>query len=186
MARINLLPWREKRRTQRQREFGVMVIAGLVAAVLGVLYWHIFNQGQIDHQQARNRYLEAEIAKVDEQIKEISNLEKTRAKLIARMQVIQNLQVSRPQIVRLFDELVNTLPAGTHLTRVTQSNTSVSLAGRAQSNARVSAYMRNIEASHWLEAPALRVIEQTDRGGGDGATFQLDLRQTPAKGGSRK
>ena len=179
MARINLLPWREKLRKQRQRDFGLMTLVALVVTVIGMGYWHWFNQSLIDHQNDRNRFMEKEIAKVDKEIREIRELEQTRQKLIARMKVIEDLQVSRPQIVHLFDEMVTVVPDGAYLTQATQQGRNLVLQGRAQSNARVSTYMRNIEASPWLNNPKLGIIENKDqdREAAAGSTFQLDLKQ---------
>ncbi len=183
MARINLLPWREKLRKQRQRDFGLMALAALVVTLLGMGYWHWFNQSLIDNQHARNRFLEREIAKVDKQITEIRELEQTRQRLIARMKVIEDLQISRPQIVHLFDEMVTVTPDGTYLTEASQQGGNLVLLGRAQSNARVSAYMRNVEASPWLGDPRLRVIENkdNDRDVATGSTFKLELKQVVPK-----
>ncbi len=188
MARINLLPWREKLRKQRRREFGVMVLGALVLTLAGLGYWHWYNQGLIDNQRDRNRFLEKEIAQVDKEIREIKDLEKTRQKLIARMKVIEDLQVSRPQVVHLFDELVTVVPDGAYLSKATQRGRNLVLNGRAQSNARVSTYMRNIEASVWLSDPKLRIIEHKDqdRAAAAGSTFQLDLVQIVPKEESAK
>lgn len=183
MARINLLPWREKLRKQRRRDFGLMVLGALILTFAGLGYSHWFNQGMIDHQNQRNRYLEQEIAAMDKAIKEIEELDRTRTKLIARMKVIEDLQVSRPQIVHLFDELVTVVPDGAYLTKAVQAGKKLVLDGRAQSNARVSTYMRNIEASPWLNDPKLKIIEQKeqDRENAAGSTFQLDLVQVVPK-----
>jgi len=185
MAHINLLPWREKLRKQRQRDFGLLALGALLVTVLGMGYWgFVYVQGMVDHQGDRNRFLENEIALVDKQIVEIKELENTRQKLIARMKVIENLQVSRPQIVHMFDELVTVLPDGAYLTSLAQTQRSLSLNGRAQSNARVSAYMRNIESSPWLSAPKLKIIESKGKDKSDavGSTFQLGLTQVVPKG----
>jgi len=189
MANINLLPWREKLRKQRQRDFGLLALGALLVTVLGVGYWGFFYvQGMVDHQRDRNRFIENEIARVDKQIVEIKELERTRQKLIARMKVIENLQISRPQIVHLFDELVTVLPDGAYLTSLAQSRRSLALNGRAQSNARVSAYMRNIESSPWLSAPKLKIIESKGKGkaAAAGSTFQLGLKQVVPKGGTAR
>ena len=159
MARINLLPWREQLRKERQKQFLVMLgsVIGVAAAL--VVYAHFHVSGMIDNQNARNRYLEQELKTLDKQLEEIKELESTKASLLARMNIIQQLQRSRPQVVHLFDELVTTLPEGVYITDVKQSGNALVVNGIAQSNARVSAYMRNIEASEWLTNPRLDVIE---------------------------
>lgn len=184
MAHINLLPWREKLRKQRQREFGLMIVGALILTVLGMGYWHLYVQGLIDHQGDRNRFLEGEIAKVDKEIREIRDLERTRQKLISRMKVIEDLQVSRPQIVHLFDELVTVVPDGAFLNSLVQRDRNLVLKGRAQSNARVSTYMRNIEASPWMNAPKLRIIEnkEADQADSKDSNFELALVQVVPKG----
>ena len=143
MARINLLPWRENLRKKRQRDFGVAAFLSvlLVAVACGGVHFYVNNL--IDNQVKRNKFLEKEIAAMDRKIKEIKELEKTKAKLIARMNVIQDLQSSRPLVVHLIDEMVNTIPEGAFLTKLRQKGSKLSLQGRAQSNARVSAPSSN-------------------------------------------
>lgn len=177
MARINLLPWRETQRKRQARDFGVMVIIAVVVTLLGMGYWHWYVQEEIAYQHKRNKFLESEIAAVDKKIKEIKELEKVRAGLIARMSVIQDLQISRPQVVHLFDEVVETLPEGAYLTEMSQRGSDVRFDGRAQSNARVSAYMRGIDASAWIGGANLKVIATKD-GAGEGLNkFQLTAKQ---------
>ena len=184
MAHINLLPWRETLRAQRKRDFGILMIMFILLSGAGLWGWYQYNEGLIDHQKQRNRYLEAEISKVDEQIKEIKDLEKTRNQLISRMKVVADLQSSRPQIVHLFDELVTILPNGVYLTSVSQKGQGVSVIGKSDSNARVSAYMRAVEASPWLHAPSLKIIEQKDKEKADARglnTFSLSMSQVVPK-----
>jgi type IV pilus assembly protein PilN len=182
MARINLLPWRENLRKQRQREFGLAAVGALVITLLLGLLVHLRVEMMIDHQKSRNDYLKKEIAEMDRKIQEIKELEKTKARLLARMNVIQTLQGSRPEIVHLFDELVNTIPDGAFLTKVTQKSKGVTLDGRAQSNARVSAYMRNVDASEWIGDPNLQVIETKRKTGTGFSHFTLSIVQTKKKG----
>jgi len=177
MARINLLPWREAARKRKQRDFGVMLVAGLVIAVAACIFIHIHVEGMINYQKQRNSYLEMEIAKLDKMIAEIKDLEKTKANLIARMNIIQQLQLSRPEIVHLIDELVSTLPEGVYLTKITQRDRIIDLEGRAQSNARVSAYMRNIDNSEWIGDANLKLIEQKNKSDTGFARFQLAAKQ---------
>lgn len=177
MARINLLPWREAERKRRERDFLSMLVGGLVLALLVSFYVHMYVEGLIDDQNERNQFLKHEIAQLNRKIRKIRDLEKTKANLIARMNVIQQLQESRPQIVHLFDELVNTIPEGVYLTKVSQRGRRLRLEGRAQSNARVSAYMRNIDASSWLGRTKLGVIEQKGKGSSEYSEFVLTAHQ---------
>jgi type IV pilus assembly protein PilN len=128
-------------------------------------------------QETRNQFLETQIRLLDRQIKEIKNLEKTKANLLARMHVIQQLQQSRPEVVHLFDELVKSIPEGVYLTKASQSGRAIVVEGQAQSNARVSAFMRNIEASDWISNPRLLLIEQKDNKKRGLSRFQLRFDQ---------
>ena len=178
MARINLLPWREARRKEQQRAFvSVTAFSAALTAVL-VGFVHIHVNGLIEYQERRNQYLENEIKILDDKIKEIKKLESTKKALLERMNVIESLQATRPGVVHLFDELVNTLPDGTYLTSVTQKGESLSISGKAESNARVSAYMRNIDASDWMTRSALKVIETKEAGAVRISNFGLGARQS--------
>ncbi len=178
MARINLLPWRETRRREQQKEF--FTLLGLAAALCAavVLLTHFEINGRIGHQERRNMYLTNEIKILDDKIKEIKKLDSTRQALIERMEIIQNLQATRPGVVHLFDELVNTLPEGVHLTNLKQTGNKLQIAGKAESNARVSSYMRNIEESEWLVSPSLGVIETKDTELARISDFSLQATQT--------
>ncbi len=179
MAKINLLPWRETERKDKQQEFFVMLGAGAAIAALAVLLVHFQVENMIDGQERRNEFLKNEIVILDDKIKEIQKLDATRRALIDRMEVIQNLQATRPGIVHLFDEIVKTLPNSVHLTELAQSSENINISGRAESNARVSSYMRNIEESEWMTKPKLSFIEtdQTENGLRV-STFSLSLAQT--------
>ncbi|OWB47895.1 PilN domain-containing protein [Stenotrophomonas maltophilia] len=159
MARINLLPWRAERRKQRQREFYAMLgMAAIGGLLLSLLIWFYYDR-QVSGQMDRNAYLEAEIEKVKEQNKEIDRLDAQKDRLLARKKVIEELQAKRSQMVHLFDALVRTIPDGVVLTALQQEGDMLTLEGRTQSNARVSAYMRNLETSGWMTNPELSIIQ---------------------------
>ncbi len=162
MANINLLPWREELRQKRQRDFAIVVATALALTGLIVGGWYSFNTGLIENQTARNAYLDKEIKILDSKIKEIKDIEKDKENLIARMEVIQRLQTSRPLIVHLFDELIKVLPDGVMIDSMKQTDDSIIVEGYAQSNARVSALMRNIEQSQWLGDERLVGIDFID------------------------
>jgi type IV pilus assembly protein PilN len=183
VARINLLPWREAERKRRQREFLAMAAACATATLVIGLAIHMQIGHLIDGQQARNDFLRREISEINRQIREIQELEQTKANLLTRMDVIQQLQQSRPREVRLFDELLSAVPQSVVLTRIEQRGTEVIIEGRAQSNARVSALMRNIEASPWIGDPRLLLIEHRDKTGTGLSHFRMQLHQeTPSEG----
>lgn len=177
MARINLLPWREELRKEQTRQFLTMMglCAGLTAVI--VLGIHMMIGGQIAHQDDRNRLLQREIDQLDIALKEIKDLEETKDKLLSRMEVIQSLQQRRPQIVHLFDEFVRTVPEGIFLTEIKQAGNSLTIKGVAESNGRVSNYMRNIDASDWMATPKLTVIE-TDKDTLRSSKFELQTSQS--------
>jgi type IV pilus assembly protein PilO len=159
MVRINLLPHREQKRHARQRQFVSMAIGLAVLAIVVVGLVHVVIAASIDNQGSRNKLLQEEIAKLDEQIKEIDKLREQTQALLARKQIVETLQANRTEAVHLLDQLVRQLPDGLYLKSVKQTGGRVTLVGYAQSNARVSTLMRNIESSPWLTLPELVEIK---------------------------
>ena len=189
-GKINLLPHREERRKRARVHFGVM---GGMTALLGVVIvgagWLVLSQ-RISAQEDRNKFLKTEIAKLDKEIDEIKEVKDKIAALLARKQVIETLQTDRVQTVYLLDELVRQMPEGVFLKSVRQRGSGVELVGYAQSNARVSTLMRNIESSPWLSRPNLVEIKAVNLGKMRISEFNLSLqlkRPTPeaAKDGAK-
>ena len=175
---INLLPWREERRKQRQHEFIAML--AFAALLAGLIFW-LWKFSRIS-----TKHIQGEIAKLDTQIKEINELQRRRDQLVARMKVIQELQGNRPTIVYVFDQLVRTLPEGVYYTLVERTGDSYRIEGVAESNNRISRLMRNLAASDWFVEPNLlnvNALDESERGGADGAdsaqanTFALTVKQ---------
>lgn len=181
-VRINLLDWRAERRAKRQKQFmSMLVLAGIATALLVGLVFTYFN-GRIEHQKARNNFLRAEIQQIEKQIKEIEELEKVKQDLLARMQVIERLQQSRAKMVHFFDELVSTLPEGVTLKALVQKGDEVTFEGEAESNGRVSAYMKNLDASDWFDNPRLIVIKTSSaKSGGRNSNFTLKVQHVSPK-----
>ncbi|MGQ0697193.1 MAG: PilN domain-containing protein [Panacagrimonas sp.] len=176
MTRINLLDWRARRRELHRQRFIAMLAAGVVAAaaVFGIAVV-LMNQA-IDTQQRRNDFLRQQLADVDLKIKEIQELEKVKSNLLARMQVIEQLQASRSATVHFFDEVVNTLPDGVTLTLIKQTGAAVTIEGAAESNGRVSTYMKNLEASIWFDDPKLVVIKTSEADSQRRSDFTLQVK----------
>jgi type IV pilus assembly protein PilN len=163
MAKINLLPWREELRKQKQKNFltemALSVLVGFI--ILGLV--HSYIEGLKTYQEQRNQMLQNEIALLDKKIVEIKDIEEKKSKLLAKIDLIQKLQESRPEIVHLFEEIPRITPDGVFLTKFTQTGSELVFEGKSQSNARISAFMRAIEASFWLQTPTLNVIKSSDK-----------------------
>jgi type IV pilus assembly protein PilN len=154
-VRVNLLPHRAQKRRARQRQFVSLAVSLVVLALAAVALVHGVLAAQIEDQKSRNTLLKGEIAKLDEQIKQIDQLRDQIQAVIARKQVVETLQANRSEAVHLIDQIVRQLPDGVYLRSVKQVGGKVTVIGYAQSNARVSTLMRNIESSPWLERPEL-------------------------------
>jgi len=181
MARINLLPWREWERERRKREFLVNLAGVLVLGVVIVLAGGWFLDGRIDNQNQRNAFLKQEISVLDQQIAEIAELRKTREELLARIRVILELQINRPIIVRVFDELVRTLPPGLHYSSLKKQGTLLTLDAQAESNNRISSLMRNLDASELFASPNLKSIKEdpdNEHYGPQASVFNLTFLET--------
>lgn len=178
MARINLLPWREELRKEKQREFAVAA-AGSAFVMAGIiLLVHLNINGLIENQTSRNSYLQGQIKEVEAKIKEIRELEKQKQQLIARMKVIEQLQTNRPEIVHVFEEIVKAVPEGLSIKSIKQAGGGLAIDGQAQSNARVSTFMRNLEASPWFTNPVLSVIQTQQQNTGQTRSFSMKVQQT--------
>ena len=159
MIRINLLPWREARRKAHNLQFYVLMgmVAGLAASI--ILLVHGYYATRLSTQTERNKFLTDENAKLDKEIEEIKKLKEEIQALLSRKQVIETLQADRAQTVYLLEQLVRQAPDGVYLKSIRQTGSKVNLSGYAQSNARVSTLMRNLEASPYLENPDLVEIK---------------------------
>lgn len=176
-TRINLLPWREIRRREQDRQLFSISIGTWILMGLVVFYAQWYMSDAIDHQTDRNNFVKSEIAKLEKQIAEIEELQKRKEALVARMEIIQQLQRDRTQIVHVFDDLVRKLPKGVYLTSLTKKKNALNLDGFAQSNARVSALMNNLDSSEWFANPSLDVINVTPQGGSRISKFSVKVRE---------
>ena len=177
MARINLRPWREELRADKQRQFIVMLFGAIVIGAGLAFLWQMQVQSQIEHQQSRNDYIRNAMEDLEQQIAEIEDLKERREELLSRMQVIQDLQGQRPVIVRAFDELVRTLPDGLFHNEIEKSGQNVSIVGMAESNSRISSLMRNFEESDWFSEPNLTNVSAADEQRAGFSRFNLSVKQ---------
>ncbi|MES1929748.1 Fimbrial assembly family protein [Salinisphaera dokdonensis CL-ES53] len=181
LVRINLLDWRAAARERKRKRFLTLLVLTALASVVvvGVIPMLYYNH-LIDVQESRNRYLESQIAIADRQLVEIRALQKTRDSLITRMRIIEELQQSRSGIVHYFDQLVATLPNGVYLNSLVQKGNTTTLNGVAESNARVSDYMVNLDDADWFADPRLIVIKSSESGPQRFADFTLTVKgETP-------
>ena len=178
MTRLNLLPWRQLRRKEQDRQLLSIGIGAAILMLLILFYVYLNVNSRIDQQNKRNQYLTTQINMLDAQIRDIRQLKKERQALIARMRVIQQLQADRTQIVHVFDSLARRLPQGIYLTKLVQNGTKITISGVAQSNERVSEFMRNLDASNWFGKPDLDVINVAVKGHARVSQFTLHVTET--------
>ncbi len=175
MIRINLLPHREAKRKASRQQF--YALSGLVSVLAAVIWFAGFTyiNAQIDRQSEKNAFLKKEIAGLDKQIEEINKLKEQTEALLARKQVIESLQANRSETVHLFNELARQLPTGVYLRSIKQDKQKITLIGHAQSNARVSALMHNLDKSPVFERPELVQIKAIQVGKRRMNEFNLNI-----------
>jgi type IV pilus assembly protein PilN len=183
VARVNLLPHRAERRQRAKKHFAILCGGTLVVGLLIIFAVHGYFAEQISNQEGRNQYLKSEIAKLDKEIAEINKLKDEIQALLARKQIIETLQADRAQTVHLLDELVKQMPEGVFLKSIQQKGMKVQLVGYAQSNARVSTLMRNVEGSRWLGDPELIEVKSAplDKRRVSEFTMFISLKRAPAE-----
>jgi len=182
MIRINLLPHRELARAARRRQFTAMLGVAVAAGVVAVLLGHSFIAAGQSTQEARNAYLQQEIAKLDVQIGEIKKIREQTQALLARKQVVETLQSNRTEVVHLFDQMIRLLPEGLYLKSFKQEGNVVTLSGYTQSSARVSTLMRNLDNSPWFDSTSLVEIKSATVNNQRANEFVLTFKQTPQQG----
>ena len=186
MPRINLLPWREQARRERQRKFNFAAGGMAIFSALVVAFVHIQIAGRIDTQERRNQFLKDTIADVEKRIQEIKDLKKEKEALLARMNIIQALQTSRPQVVHVFDELARAVPEDVYLISLNRKGNTLQIEGVADSNAGVSAFMRRLDASRWLTNPKLSVIDSSKREYPGASWFSLTVSEVNTAAGTEE
>jgi len=188
MIRINLLPHREeKRKARRQQFYSLLGMVTVLGALIVFLVYTVIS-GYVSTQESKNEFLKQKIAVLDKEIEQIKRLKEQTQALLARKQVIESLQRDRAEAVRLLSELVKQMPEGVYIRSLRQEGVKISLGGYAQSNARVSTLMRNIEASPWLEKPRLIEIKavQVDKRRLNEFNLEASLKRAPVEEGGKK
>lgn len=178
MIRINLLPHRELKRAARRRQFNIMLGIAVVASLLTVVLGHSLIAARQSGQEARNTYLEQEIAKLDEQIGEIKKIREQTQALLERKQVVETLQSNRTEVVHLFDQMIRLLPEGLYLKSFKQTGDMINISGYTQSSARVSTLMRSLEDSPLFEAANLVEIKAATVNNLRANEFVLSIKQS--------
>jgi type IV pilus assembly protein PilN len=178
MIRINLLPHRELARAARRRQFNFMLGIAVAAGVIIVLLGHLVIDARQSAQEARNAFLEQEIAKLDIQIGEIKKIREQTQALLERKQIVETLQANRTEVVHLVDQMIRLLPDGLYLKAFKQEGDTVTISGYTQSSARVSTLMRNLNDSVWFESAALVEIKAATVNNLRANEFVLTVKQT--------
>lgn len=177
MTHINLLPWRARLREERKREFIIILSAALGVTLVLMIIIHSIVETWFQNQEKRNAYLRQEILLLDTQISDLKDMQRQKEELLARMAIIQELQENRLLVVHLFDDLVRLLPEGVFLTSIKRDSQTITFQGRAQTNTRVSTFMRNLEGSKWYKQPVLQEIKTDEKLSAFSSIFSLQVQQ---------
>lgn len=173
MPDINLLPWREEQREERKRQFlSALVLVAILAGVIGFV-WNSLVVSRIDGQLDRNSLLEAQIKLLDSEANEIRSLKEEKAEMLDRMEVIKGLQINRPEIVKLYDQLVTSMPDGVYISDLEVSGSRLSMQGKAESNNRISALMRQLNQAEKFSDPNLAEVTADRELGSQGSQFTM-------------
>ena len=175
MTLINLLPWREKVRQQKKKEFLSILSLVCLLSLFSSYLWVSSVEGKINNQNSRNQLLKTEITQLQKQVKEIEELKKQRQDLCDRLEVIQNLQGTRPFIVHYFDEIVRAVPNNLFLTEIKREGELLALNGITESNNRVSELMRNLDKSDWYQKPNLKTVIANPAFGEQASRFEMSI-----------
>lgn len=176
MPDINLLPWREALREERKRQFTVVIAGVFILGLLVGYAWEVNISGKISAQEARNAVLQAGIDSLNAEVAEIRELRERKADMVDRMAVIKGLQTNRPEIVRLFDEFARSLPDGAYIEEMTVVGDRLSIEGKAESNNRVSAFMRQLDNSEKFSEPNLTRVDADPTLGDQGSSFSMVIK----------
>lgn len=179
--RINLLPHREQRKARQRQALIASVATTLIGGAVIVLAGHLIIDGMKENQASRNAFLKQEIAKLDIQIKEIEQLKDKTNSLLNRKKVVETLQNNRAELVHIFDQMARRIPDGVYLTNIKQTGNQLALQGMAQSSARVSSLMQNLEASPRLDTPTLIEVRATTKDNFRVSQFSMNVKQTAPK-----
>ena len=173
MPDINLLPWREELREERKRQFfSTLVLTAILAGLIGFA-WYTWVSAFINAQERRNQMLETEISALNKQADEIRAFKKQKSEMLDRMEVIKGLQTNRPEIVRLFDQLAQVIPDGVYLSSLSVDGSAVSMQGKAESNNRISSFMRQLDRSGKFAQPNLTKVTADKELGSQGSQFTM-------------
>jgi len=175
MMRINLLPHRQLKRAERQRQFGLMALMAAVAAGAVLFMGWTYLSAKKDSQIERNGRLEVAISQLDKEITDIKDLKDQIGNVLERKQIVENLQTNRSQSVVILDELSRQLPEGLYLKSIKQQGNLITLEGVADTNARVATLVRNLSVSNWMESPNLVEIKAMTLNGVKQNEFTLNV-----------
>lgn len=184
MARINLLPWREELRRERNQSF--FVTMGILGALgFGIVFLVDMQiNAQLKAQIERNQYIQQQEKELEEKIAEIDALKEKRTELESRVKIIQDLQGNRSVVVRLFDEIARQTPDGVFLKKVDRIGNRFKIEGVAEANNRISNMMRNLEQSPWFKDANLESVVTDDSK--SSSTFDLVVNEESSEEEKKK
>lgn len=176
MIRINLLPWRAQIRQQKMKRFGMLIGAGVLVALFLLLLWHLFVRGELNHQTARNNFLQAEIDKQAAAITDLNRKKRLQSQILTDLKFIFNLREKSYRSVQVMDELAKLTPEAISLTRIIRQGSQLTLIGEASANSEVTVYLRQLSDSPLFDQPNLTQIASREEEDGQARRFEIQVK----------
>ena len=158
MANINLLPWRDKLRREKQQQFFILMGLMVCLTAVAMIGVHFFQEDRIAYQEKRLAYIDSQIKHLDRKIREIKVIEHHRRNLEKRIKKVRDLERNRAEVVHLFHELATRLPQAVYITSISQKERGITVKGIAQDNNNVSSFITNLGKSSWLDRLDLGIV----------------------------
>jgi type IV pilus assembly protein PilN len=158
--KVNLLPWRARRKQQKRRRLLATALLGLVV-VLGLCFAGDYCLSQrLAKQTKANAHLRQAVVRLNLKSAKLRDLKTQNDRLIHDILFFQNLQTNRLLLVHLFDELIKLKPPELYLKRLSGSHNTITLEGLTKSNRSLSQLMANITHNPWMKSARLLEVKK--------------------------
>jgi type IV pilus assembly protein PilN len=150
MIKINLLPFKKKRKAKPLPTFLIVTIGVSLAAAAVMFYLNFSFQGRISEKKATVARNEKTLAELAMKLKAVDDYEKLNADYKKRKGIIEELGKNKSLPVKLLDEISRLLSDGVWLTTMEIKGSDISMACTAFNNTDVVNFVNSLKGSKLL------------------------------------